>query len=277
MVSQVSDYIERILMHVPRVVLAMFFAILLAWGLVRSEPKSRAADESDGAFGTIMGQFVVDGMVPPQRVLVAKGDAKINDAAICAAADLLSDELLVDAETGGIANVFIYLPKAAKIAPKLKSSPVKEVEFDQKGCRFIPHVLFVRTDQTVVVKSADGCSHNTKFASTRNDPFNFSVPGNERKGTPVKLKLAEKQPVPVECSIHNWMRAHWLILDHPYAAISDPQGQFTITDLPAGEHQFTIWHEMPGYVDRTYKVTVKAGQVVDLGKIVIPAAKLTGK
>lgn len=249
--------------------LALTFALI-----VPQRPATHAADEpAEGEYGTITGQFVVEGEVPAPKVLVAKG-AMVNDPAICSANQILSDTLRVDDQTKGIADVFIYLPKAGKIHPKLKNSEVKEVVLDQQGCRFDPHALFVRTDQSLVVKSNDNCSHNSNFTSLKNQPMNFSLAGNDRTGTPVRFKVPERRPMPVVCNIHRWMRANWLVLDHPYAAVSDAKGHFKISDLPAGKLEFHIWHEASGDVDKAYKVTVKQGETVDLGKIKIPAAKL---
>ena len=55
------------------------------------------------------------------------------------------------------------------------------------------------------------------------------------------------------------MVAYWLVVDHPYAAATDAQGNFTIKNLPVGEHECKIWHERAGYLDRKYMITVKAG------------------
>jgi hypothetical protein len=179
-----------------RVTLAAGTAAILFLAIAGGGPTIQGADEkADGDYGTISGQFVVVGAVPPPRVLVAPG-APVNNAAICAAVPIPSEELVVDANTGAIANIFVYLPKAAKIHPALKVSKVKEVVFDQQGCRFVPHALFARTDQTIVVKSNDGCPHNTRLSSTRNEPFNFAVAANDRMGNKAQLKVPERRPVP---------------------------------------------------------------------------------
>src|SRR5438477_461615 len=70
---------------------------------------------ADGEYGTITGQFVLDGEIPARRVLVPAGSTQVNNPAICAAANILSDELVVDPKTQGIANAFVYLPKAEKV------------------------------------------------------------------------------------------------------------------------------------------------------------------
>src|SRR5258708_15842572 len=104
--------------------------------------RGAAADDknaaADGEFGTITGQFVLDGEIPRLKPRVEKGDLSVNDPAICAAADIPDESLVVDPATKGIANVFVYLPKAENVRPQLKESNKKEVDFDQEGCRFIP-------------------------------------------------------------------------------------------------------------------------------------------
>ena len=39
------------------------------------------------------------------------------------------------------------------------------------------------------------------------------------------------------------VRAWHLPLDHPYGAVTDADGNFTIKNLPVGTHKFRIWHE----------------------------------
>ena len=78
-----------------------------------------------------------------------------------------------------------------------------------------------------------------------------------------------------------------LVRDEPYVAITDENGKFLIENLPAGEWTFQFWHERPGtlstltkdgekFVDRAgkVKVTIKAGETIDLGKLVIQGSKL---
>ncbi|MEX0729033.1 MAG: hypothetical protein WD065_22350 [Planctomycetaceae bacterium] len=234
---------------------------------------SQTARGEDG-YGDITGTFVLTGTVSEVKVLVAKGDKAAKDATVCAKDGVLSEDVVVNPANNGVANVFIYLPKAKKINPAFKESADKEVVFDQKGCRFIPHALFVRTDQTVIVKSDDAIAHNTHTYPIRNQASNSIISPNDREGIKVEFKMPEKLPTQVKCDIHPWMSAYWLILDHPYAAVSDDQGVFTINGLPAGSHEFIIWQESIGYVERKFKVTVKANKTTDLGTIEIPASKI---
>jgi hypothetical protein len=71
------------------------------------------------------------------------------------------------------------------------------------------------------------------------------------------------------------MSGYQLPLDHPYGAVTDDDGRFTITDLPSGTHSFVIWHEKAtrGKI-RDYEVEVKANETVDLGNIQIRLSDL---
>ena len=230
-------------------------------------------------WGGISGQIVVTGKIPARILLHAKG-AAIKDATVCAAADTYSDELIIDKESKGLANAFVYLAKAPKsIHPDLKEPAEKKVIFDQKGCAFLPHAMIVRAGQTVEVISSDSIAHNTHTYPIKNNAVNVLVAPNTPagKGVDVACKLAERLPAQVKCDYHPWMVAYWMILDHPYAAITDKDGKFTIENLPDGDHEFVVWHEKMGYIERKYKAKVTGGTVSDLKPIEVPVAKLTAK
>ncbi len=223
---------------------------LYQWG---NPNEAQAADE----YGSVSGQVIFDGSAPDAKILIKKGDATAKDAAVCAAADLPDEGLIIDSETKGIANVFVYLEKPpANIHPDMKKAKEAEVIFDQKNCQFLPHALIVHSDQGVRVKSGDPISHNTHLGGIYNSE-NKTIAANDRSGVLFKVK-AERQPIPVKCDIHSFMVANWLILPHGYAAVTDSKGKFTIDNLPAGKHEFKVWHEKAGYLERKLAVTVKA-------------------
>jgi hypothetical protein len=244
--------------------------LMIAFGVFVLPGSAQAAD-----WGDISGQFVFEGDIPAKVIQFKKGDPASKDPAICAATDMFKQDLVIDKESKGVANIFIYMRKTKAIHPDLKSSKDKEIVFDQKGCQFKPHSLFVRTDQTVLVKSDDPISHNTHTYTIKNKPVNFIIPGVNRKGIPVKVPLSEILPMEVKCDVHPWMKAHWLILNHPYATVSAKDGKFKIEKLPAGEQEFRIWHERVGYIDRKFKVNVAAGKETKLDPMKLDINKLT--
>ena len=213
-------------------------------------------------WGTISGQVVVSGDIPAPVLLHAK-DAPVKDAPVCAAMDTYKDDLVIDTGSKGLANVFIYLPKAPKsVHPDLKKPDPAVVIFDQKGCVFAPHAMVVLGGQTVEVISSDPIAHNTHTYPLKNQAINVLVAADTPagKGLKVDYKISESLPLKVACDFHPWMQAYWMVVDHPYAAVTDKEGKFSIPNLPAGDHEFRVWHERKGYLDRKYKVKVKKGE-----------------
>jgi hypothetical protein len=237
-----------------------------------------AADE----WGTIEGQFVFEGDIPELKPLITKGDAGVKDAPVCAVNGVPDETLIIDPESRGIANIFLYIRKAPKqIHPDLKNSAEKEVVFDQAGCKFLPHTLILRTDQTILVKSGDPISHNTHTHPFRYKSENLVISANDRKGVPLQIKESQlaTPPVKVTCDIHPHMIAWWMVSDHPYVAITDSYGKFKIENLPAGEHEFRVWHEKLLYVNcaefkRDWKITVEGGKSTTLPTITLSAASI---
>jgi hypothetical protein len=194
-------------------------------------------------WGTLTGRFVFDGKAPTPATIDTSKDP------LCKV-KLTDEDLLVD-DKGGLANGVIMLKtkiKANEVNPEYDSSAKENVALDNKNCHFEPHVLVVRTTQTLLLKNSDPTGHNTNVQSISNDGINpILAAGSD----PLKHKFAkpELRPVKVGCNIHTWMGAWLIVRTDPYAAVSDKTGTFTIKDLPAGkELEFGLWHEKAGYL-----------------------------
>ncbi|HAW29796.1 MAG TPA: hypothetical protein DCY03_17010 [Planctomycetaceae bacterium] len=236
---------------------------LLISGFSFLSPVSVSAAE----WGSVTGRFVYDGEAPKPVVQREKGDPNVKDPTVCAAMEHLNNDLVVNPDNKGIANIFMYMRRAKDVHPDLKESEKKTLVFDQQGCTFEPHALFVRTDQKVIVKSGDPVAHNTHTFPLKNQAVNFILAPNDREGKEVENVISEILPMQVKCDIHPWMTAYWLVLDHPYAVVSDKDGKFTIENLPAGRNTFYLWQEKTGYLDRKFTVNIKPGETIDMGEV----------
>lgn len=220
------------------------------------------ADEGAGSvagYGNLVGRITYEGDVPSQSVLFAKGAAP-KDPDVCGVQAILDESLQVDPATKGIADVVIYLAKKPKhIKPELANAELEPAVFDQKNCVFFPHVVPVRVDlnQPLMVLSDDSIAHNTHTFPTRNSGFNSAIPKNERNGIPISYTRAENEPVRVVCDLHAWMKAYHFPIDHPYFAVTAPDGTFRIEGLPAGKHAFKIWQEKGELLERKLEITIE--------------------
>lgn len=241
---------------------------------MKSDASAKAASTEETAapteaagYGNLVGTITYEGTPRELPVLVAKDDPKVkpDDRAVCAAEPVPDESLVVNPDNKGIANVIVFLEKRpANIKPELAKPPSEPVLFDQKGCRFLPHVLLVQAGQPLLIVSDDSIPHNTHTNPKRNPAFNQVIKPNDRTGTPCDYKKAEPGPLPVVCDYHPWMKAWHFPVDHPYAAVTDKDGKFRIEGLPAGTQTFSIWHERgPGtaqLLERKLQIKIEVDQ-----------------
>ena len=231
--------------------------------------ESEAPSESNGTTasgepGSFTGKVVLTGSGTALPPLFRQG-AAIKDPEVCAAVDV-PDERLVLGEGNAVQGVYVYLNKAPK-GGKALEAPAEPFLFDQKNCRFIPHCVLVPVGQMVKVLSDDPVAHNTHTYPKKNPSVNSGVAPGDREGKlSFTYRKAESVPFPVKCDYHTWMTAYHLPVDHPYAAVTDENGAFTIPDLPAGKHSFVVWHEAAdgGFVERKFAVEIKSGETTEM-------------
>lgn len=224
-------------------------------------------------WGDLEGTFLFKGTPPTPAKISADKDPEY-----CGKHNLVDESIVVNKDNKGLANVVVYLlAKPAKIHPDYDKDAKAEIKLDNENCRFSPHVQGIRVGQTLVLGNKDPIGHNTKADFFNNNPFNDLIPaGGSVKKTFTKL---ETTPSALSCSIHPWMNAHLLIREDPYFAISDKDGNFSIKNLPAGEHTFVVWSNkfvsnvtvdgkapMPAWARGRVKLNIKAGKN-PLGKV----------
>ena len=99
----------------------------------------------------------------------------------------------------------------------------------------------------VAILNSDPILHNVQFFQDNDTLFNIAQPVQGQLNT---TRVENAGIIEVECAVHVWMRASVVVVDNPYDAVTDENGEFSITDLPAGTYQVKIWHEFLGEVDR---------------------------
>ena len=207
-------------------------------------------------WGTLKGKVTFDGTPPQPTVLQAVGKAE-KDPEVCAkTAPIVAEKLVVNSGNKGVRNVFVYLQRPTAINEEAKKEALaRHPEFDQKNCTYHPHALAIMTGEPVTVKSSDPTNHNVNFQLKNFNQNPLVAPGTSME---VKLDSPERAPGPVSCSIHPWMMAYWLVLDHPYFAVTDDNGNFEIKNAPAGTQKVVVWQEAAGYV------TPSSGEAVNI-------------
>jgi uncharacterized surface anchored protein len=68
--------------------------------------------------------------------------------------------------------------------------------------------------------------------------------------------------VRVECDEHGHMHATILVADHPYHAVTDENGAFTINDVPPGNYSLVVYQRHTGPVETP--ITIKAKETTEV-------------
>ena len=194
--------------------------------------------------GTITGRILFDGDIPaPIHYTPSK------DTQVCGTGDHVSDEMVVGADKGiGYAVVSLKNVDGGRMNARAS------VILDQQGCRFQPHVVLIPRGATLEILNNDEILHNVRTTSKKNPPFNKAQPKFLKKIKHTFKAAPEK--IKVQCDAHSWMSAWIVVQEHPFYAVTDASGQFTLTDVPAGTYTIESWHEKLGA--QTATVTVPA-------------------
>ncbi|MBI2820726.1 MAG: hypothetical protein HYX74_00745 [Acidobacteria bacterium] len=196
--------------------------------------------------GVIRGVVALDGAPPPPR-----GIDPTTDAHVC---ESYQFRPVVVGREGGIENVVVYLADAVAGQPYRAESAV----VDQKGCRFIPHLLLVPAGQTVTFRNSDSVTHNIHSSGEGHRGIN--------KFQPVGVELALPLPRPgivrVRCDIHYWMEMYIVAARHAFYKTTDSRGEFVLEGIQPGTYTLEAWH--PELEMAQQHVTVKLGETAQV-------------
>src|SRR5262249_25304741 len=159
-------------------------------------------------------------------------------------------EEVVATANGALEYVFVYVKGG--LEGKTFEPASGPAMLDQKGCLYHPHVVGVRTGQTLSITSSDQTTHNIHPMPKVNREWNQS----QAPGAPALDKQFARPEImiPVKCNVHPWMKSYIGVVDNPYFAVTGDQGTFDIKNLPPGEYTLEAWHEKYGTLEQ--KVTL---------------------
>ena len=228
-------------------------ALCMLAGCSKSQPASEPSPTSSSAkpatisvdaatAGTIGGVVTLKGQPPKMKPLDMTADPG------CPTGPQPAE--VVVANAGKLANVFVYVKEG--LPQGNFAVPGDPVTLDQKGCRYIPHMLGIMAGQPLKITNTDTADHNIHDMPSNNPAFNESQMPTDQ---PVSKKFPNAEMmIPVQCNQHPWMRAYINVMSHPYFAVSGPDGSFEIRNLPPGEYTIAAVHERFG--EQTMKVKV---------------------
>ena len=143
-------------------------------------------------------------------------------------------------------------------APGAHSAGIRRAMLDQRNLNFYPRVLVVQVGPTVAFPNHDRVFHNV-FSFRDGKRFDLGLyPVGAVKDIPFDRPGLSR----VFCNIHPGMAAYLMVVDSPYFALSDADGRFTVSNVPAGTFPYHAWR--PGGAIITGSATVIAGNALDV-------------
>ncbi len=109
----------------------------------------------------------------------------------------------------------------------------------QKGKHFTPHVLVVPMGSAVEFPNLDPFFHNV-FSLFEGKRFDL---GLYESGSTRRVRFDRPGICYIFCNIHPEMSAVVVVLETPYAAVSNRAGDFSMAAVPPGRYQLEVWHE----------------------------------
>jgi len=198
----------------------------------------------------LTGKVTLDG-TPPKEVVI---DPLMSDR-VCGplhpGAPVTTRHYVVSADKG-LGDVFVYV-KAGLEGKKFEPTG-PEPKLNQVGCLYDPYILGVMAGQTFKVVNSDPFMHNVHATPKNNPEFNFA---QLSAGAENEKSFANPEVlVRVKCDVHPWMFAYIGVSENPFFAVTDKDGNFKISGLPAGKYTLTAFHRKAGAQDQ--QVTVGA-------------------
>jgi hypothetical protein len=163
-------------------------------------------------------------------------------------------EDLVVGDDGAVANAFVYI-KDGLDRGQVYDRPATGAALDQRGCRFVPRVVGVQVGQPLEVLNSDPTGHNVHALAVRNAEFNRAQPVQGMRET--RVFSSPEVMIRVKCDIHGWMTAYVGVVDHPFFAVTTPDGGFDLPDVPPGQYTVEVWHERLGTQTRRVRVDAR--------------------
>jgi plastocyanin len=214
-----------------------------------------AAAAAPADAGSITGTVHFKGTAPARIPI----DMSADPACALSTTPNLTEQIVVD--HGNLANVYLYIKSGAPASNSAQGTP--PVVLDQKGCRYVPHVIAIQQGESVQFLNSDPTTHNVHTMPT--SVGNQSLDISETPGSPPQVEhfKTTEAMIPVRCNNHPWMQAFINVAPNPYFAVTGADGSFTIKGLPPGNYTLAAVQEKLGEVDIPVTVKAKSSTTAD--------------
>jgi plastocyanin len=209
-----------------------------AWGITDS-----SLTAPTGA--TVVGRVIFRGTVPPPQVV-----SVTHNAETCGESQSIQP-MIVDPASGGVKDSVVSLVRHDGSAMPTTDQPSTIPTITNRTCAFHPRIGIAKMGDLLETRNDDPVMHNTHIYADKKTFLNVALVAG---GRPVQKRVKSPGLLKLTCDAHPFMQGFVMVLDHDFVATTDALGLFSITGVPPGKQEFSIWHETLGTLKK--QVTV---------------------
>ncbi|MFK7862220.1 MAG: carboxypeptidase regulatory-like domain-containing protein [Granulosicoccus sp.] len=126
---------------------------------------------------------------------------------------------------------------------------------DQRDLQFAPTVLAVQVGSKVTFPNEDDVRHHV-YSFSHPNAFELKLYHGE---TGAHQVFQHEGVVVLGCNIHDGMLGYVRVVDTPYFATSNADGEIAMSELPPGNYELQVWHPDIGMKVVRKSFTLKPG------------------
>lgn len=206
---------------------------------------------------TIQGQIFFKGMSPNKQIINTSSDVGCQSNQENPI--YLEDIILND--NGTLFNTIIFIKEETLKQNELDTEKnIPSIQLNLINCQFVPHILTLKTQQSLIIVNHDNTLHKIESYSQDNPSFEETLP---LQGMSIEKKFNYPEiPFLITSSSQPWMKSYIAIFNHPYFAQSDIEGKFQISNIPPGTYLIEAWHETLGSQTQMIQVEEKSETMI---------------
>jgi len=218
----------------------------------------KVAEVNNG--GTLSGRVTLTGPVPRARSFHLIHAPNIQ---FCARiSDGKGHRILKDftvSENSGLKDTVISLQGVKKGKP----FPTKMQVFNIDRCHSDQYVIGIRNGENILLENKDPIRHEiaTYEINSSNYVDQRSNKAIIKRSSQVRSAFVSRDTDEflIKCNLHPFLQTRGVMVENPYYAISDHEGNFSLADVPPGTYEVLAWH--PFIPTQKGTVTIEAGKV----------------
>ena len=197
----------------------------------------------------VTGAAITGTVTAPPSLTAGPPIATGRDSTICGAAVI--DESVVR-QGSGLGGAVVWLDDIRRGRPLPLE---RRLELESDKCRLTPRVQAGVVGSAVNVLGHDDFRQHLRFlAGGGREPRATVLLGEDEQVIPTERPFTAPGLVVVRDADHAWPTAYLAVFDHPYFAVTTPNGAFRIEGVPPGRYRLKVWHERAKLVEQVVEV-----------------------